>query len=408
MGQLPYKLPTIVRGKKYWHVAYFYEYPDIPGKYKKFQVKDGVNYVRDLDQREVEIQTLRKDIEIALKRGFNPFMSEQRIESQFFAEETILNLEEDRARVKPWTMIEGMKEFKKNCNQRNLSDNTIRTYNSFINNIEEWLIASENTEIKASEFSSDHALEFLNIYLAGEKLGSRSQEKLTSRTYNNHCVFFGTLFNRISKLEKKRIKDIRYSIDLDDLELKKDRAEKNRYYAPAIATKIKTELANHPDLYNYIKWIFYSCMRPREISLLQVQHIDLESRQIKAIAPTAKTGDRYVPICDELHDLIRKMKLTELPSGYYVFGKDGKPSPEKIYKDHFSGLYRSVKKKFKLDDKYTLYGWKHTRVVNLLAAGFTDPEVMSLTGHRDYQSFMAYRRELMVDTTTMKGKTMDF
>ena len=41
-------------------------------------------------------------------------------------------------------------------------------------------------------------------------------------------------------------------------------------------------------------------------------------------------------------------------------------------------------------------------------AGFTDQEVMSLTGHTDYKSFMAYKRELMVDTSAMKGKTIAF
>jgi len=35
----------------------------------------------------------------------------------------------------------------------------------------------------------------------------------------------------MEKLEKKQNKDLRYVIDLEDVELKKDRAEKNRYYA---------------------------------------------------------------------------------------------------------------------------------------------------------------------------------
>ncbi|MEL7587833.1 MAG: hypothetical protein AAGU19_14085 [Prolixibacteraceae bacterium] len=38
--------------------------------------------------------------------------------------------------------------------------------------------------------------------------------------------------------------------------------------------------------------------------------------------------------------------------------------------------------------------------------GFTDNEVMSLTRHSDYKSFMAYKRELMVDTSAMKEKTI--
>ena len=46
--------------------------------------------------------------------------------------------------------------------------------------------------------------------------------------------FFFTLFARIEKLEKKVDKEIRYAIDISEIELKKDRAEKNRYYAPVV------------------------------------------------------------------------------------------------------------------------------------------------------------------------------
>jgi integrase len=213
----------------------------------------------------------------------------------------------------------------------------------------------------------------------------------------------------MEKLEKKQNKGIKYQIDLQDIEMKKDRAEKNRYYSAVVALKVKKELAKNESLYNYVKWIFYSCMRPREIRLLQINHIDIQARQIKAIAPTAKTGDRFIPICDELMALIKSMKLMKLPLNYYVFGgKNGKPGKERLSRDLFTNSYKLIKDKLGLDNKYTLYGWKHTRVVNLLMAGFTDAEVMSLTGHSDYQSFMAYKRELMVDTSAMKGKTIEF
>lgn len=149
-------------------------------------------------------------------------------------------------------------------------------------------------------------------------------------------------------------------------------------------------------------------MRTREIQLLQIEHIDLEARQIKAIVPTAKTGDRFIPICDELEELIISMNLIDSPLDYYVFGRNGKASENKMKRHYFSERYKPIKDKLGLDNKYTLYGWKHTRVVNLLMAGYTDQEVMSLTGHRDYKSFMAYKRELIVDVSAMKGKTIKF
>jgi len=61
------------------------------------------------------------------------------------------------------------------------------------------------------------------------------------RTYNNHLRFFTTLFSRIEKLEKKQNKGIKYQIDLQDIEMKKDRAEKNRCYSAVVALKVKKE-----------------------------------------------------------------------------------------------------------------------------------------------------------------------
>ncbi|MBW8323771.1 MAG: tyrosine-type recombinase/integrase, partial [Prolixibacteraceae bacterium] len=274
-------------------------------------------------------------------------------------------------------------------------------YNSFINNFISWIEENGFGNMIAAEITERTIEDFLDQQY--------DEENWTPRTYNNHLKFFNTLFPRMEKLEKRENAKLKgYNVDLSDIELKKDRAEKNRYYSPVVAGKVKKELVRQPNLHAYVKWIFYSCMRPKEIIFLQINHIDISARQIKAIAPTAKTGDRFIPICDELLELIESLDLTKLPFNYYVFGKNGVPGPERMGRHYFTERYKPVKDKLGLDDKYTLYGYKHTRVVNLLMAGFTDQEVMSLTGHNDYKSFMAYKRELLVDTSAMKGKTIAF
>lgn len=395
-----YKEPKIVRAKRGWFIALPYEYPDTPGKYKRFEISAGINYIRDLDEREQEAQALLKEVKRALKAGFDPFFAG--MEEQFAKSITkkIEGIERTEGVVPMWTITEGIKNFQEYCIKKNLSNNTVRTYNTFITNFSSWLEENEMEELMASEITENTILGFLDE--------SFDEEGWTPRTYNNHLRFFNTLFSRMIKLERKENKEVSYHLELGDIEFKKDRAEKNRYYSPTVVNMVKRELKHMPELFRYVNWIYYSCMRTREIRLLQIKHIDLEARQIKAIGPTAKTGDRLVPICDELKDLILSMGIMKLPQDYYVFGKSGIPSANKVHKDYFSERYKPIKDKLGLDNKYTLYGWKHTRVVNLLMAGYTDQEVMSLTGHRDYKSFMAYKRELVVDTSAMKGKTIGF
>lgn len=83
-----------------------------------------------------------------------------------------------------------------------------------------WLEETEQTDALASTFDEERIFEFLDQQF--------DEEAWSPRTYNNHLRFFYTLFARMEKLEKKQNKDIRYIVDLEDVELKKDRAEKNR------------------------------------------------------------------------------------------------------------------------------------------------------------------------------------
>ena len=383
-----------------WRVVYEYQIPGQTGKFRKFYVRDGINYIHNLEEKELAAQQLRDDIDYALSFGFNPFLPQEILFQQMDEQQTILKAEKERKAQKPWTVPETVEKFLEYCRKCELSENTVRTYISFLNNLKKYVESMDNPHIPCSALTDQHIQEFLDYYFF--------EEEWTPRTYNNHAKFMSQFFGRAAKLEKKHNRNIAYEIDLTDLIFKKDRAEKNRYYSPIVAEKVKMELAKDPELYNYSKWIFYSCMRPKEIRCLKVQDIDLSSRQIKVPGPNGKTGDRFVPVCDELHELIQEMRIERADLNYFVFGKGQNIAPEQVYEDYFRRRYQKIKDLLKLDYNYTLYSWKHTRVVSLIAAGFDDNQVMTLTGHRDRAGFEAYKRELVIDNTVMKKKTINF
>ena len=397
MGQnVKYKEPKIIRAKRGWFIALYFMRPDKSG-YKRFEFSGGVNYITDLEERESTIQSMLTYLKKQLDNGFDPFFPE--IEDHYKEAIEKKKAEIENAETSgTWNLEFGLKRFIENCKERNLSENTIKTYNTYVRNFGEWLRKHGLMLTKCAKVDESFARRFLN-----ESFG---ENKWSPRTYNNHLSFLMVFFARVQKLEKRQNRKVDYILDLSDLEEKKTRAEKNRYYSGSVADKVKKELRKDPVMYNYVKWLFYSCMRPKEIRLLQIKNIDIHARQIKATAPTAKTGDRYIPICDELADLIKGMKLDKLPLDFYVFGEKGVSSSEIASRDYYTKRYKPIKDKLGLDDKYSLYGWKHTRVVTLLVAGFSDQEVMTLTGHTDYQSYLAYKRDLMVDSSKMKGKTV--
>ncbi|WP_437918600.1 tyrosine-type recombinase/integrase [Sphingobacterium sp. LRF_L2] len=396
MAKPVYKNVRIIRASSGdWRVVYEYEFPDKPGNYKRFYVRDGINYVHDSDEKEKAAQELKKDIEVALKNGFNPFLASTKMETSLRTEENRIISSHPSA----WTMQEAIDNFLAYCENINLKKTTLKKYKSQTKIFIEWY-NNLNINKLASEIDEGTMQSFLDY---GVKFN-----KWSPRTYNNYIDDLSVLFARCEKLEKRKNKEIKYLYDPYFLEKKRTHAERNRYYTPAVASLIKNAVKDDIELFRYIKWIFYSCMRPKEIHLLQIHHIDLDSRQIKVAGSIGKTGDRFVPICDELHELIAEMKLDQYPLDYFVFGRHKKTSDKVVGDDYFRNKFRPYKIKLKLDENYTLYSWKHTRVISLISAGFDDNQVMTLTGHRDRAGFEAYKRELVVDNSSMKGKTIDF
>ena len=58
---------------------------------------------------------------------------------------------------------------------------------------------------------------------------------------------------------------------------------------------------------------------------------------------------------------------------------------------------------------YGIYSWKHTRINDLLSAGYSDAEVIQLTGHKGTESYDTYKRSVGKHLESrIKGKTVSF
>ncbi|MBQ0735558.1 hypothetical protein [Aquimarina celericrescens] len=62
--------------------------------------------------------------------------------------------------------------------------------------------------------------------------------------------------------------------------------------------------------------------------------------------------------------IISEMNLSDYHPGDYLFGSNQTPSTTKIGENYMRKHFRKVKDLFEFGDDYTLYGFKHTAVVN--------------------------------------------
>lgn len=396
--QLKWKRPKIYRGKtgdvkEQWFVYYLFLNPETL-KYDRHKVYEDLNTFENLTDKENYASDMVRLIVRALELGFDPYMS--RVKNEILEEKTVETLR--KSAEKPY-LIEALKLFMKSKQDKKLAPKTLKGYRQFNLDIEGYLLESKQADITVEDFTQEIIMDFLET--ASDETG------WSPVTYNNHVDYIKTLIKWFSVRPRKWVNADNYLFGDDGIFYQIERVHTNRIYVDTVLTKLRKEVSKIPTLEYYCKFIFYSCMRPVEIQNLRVEDVDLSSRTIRIVG---KTNFRTIPISNELNEMLLTRHLEKYQPKDYVIGLRGKTGPKHFHADHWRNLFKPIKTKLELDHTYTLYGLKHTRVVSLLKAGYSDAEVMNLTGHRDTASFDKYKRELMsqMHNTRLKGDTISW
>lgn len=394
--QLNYRNPIIRRYSDQWFVEYYYRCPADLLQYgykewQRFKVYEDINRKKGQDKEDYA-KLLCDATLIALKdEGYNPFDA---IREQLKKENQVqLKL------INSTSLKAAFKQFLDNKRENGLSDDTIGTYESYISKFENYLNIIDS-HINVEDLDSAFIKEMLShLHKLHEWNGT---------TYNNHLNFWVTLLNWFEAKPRQWVKRSDFVIGVNqELEHKSSNPMKHQYFGNNVAEKVKEHLKEFPSVEIYSRFIYYSCMRPNEIRNLKVENIDLLGRYIKIVG---KTKSRTVPICDELAELLSSLNLDKYQLDYYVFGSNGVVSDKKHSENFYLRIFREkIRKPLKLSENFTLYGWKHTRVVDLINAGYKDAEIMQITGHSETSSYDKYKRDLMGNINSkLTGKTIGF
>jgi len=96
-----------------------------------------------------------------------------------------------------------------------------------------------------------------------------------------------------------------------------------------------------------------------------VADIDIEKDLIWISSKVSKTKKRdVVPIVPALKAVIEQMDLENYPKDFHLFGAYEEPSKEIMGEGYMYKHFRKVRKEFLLESDFTMYGFKHTVVVN--------------------------------------------
>lgn len=215
----------------------------------------------------------------------------------------------------------------------------------------------------------------------------------------NNINALSTLFNNLAKrgfLETNPFKGIERP--------KRAQTRKNIAFTTDEVDVIKRKaLETAPQLWKVIQVIYYTYLRPIEIGRLKVQNILPDQLKIFVPASMSKNNkDAYLELPEPLLPAFEGIE--NLPPDYYLFGKDGFPSPKKIGENWMRRKHREVLKLAKVTGEgKTLYSWKHTGVVEAYKAGIDIKAIQLQCRHHSIQQTDTYLKSLgFVENTNFR------
>jgi integrase len=259
------------------------------------------------------------------------------------------------------------------------------TYGNYIttqNTLFGWLDKNEIGGLLFKDFTTDVCFDFFDHLKVDRSVGNK--------TYNNYLGDLKAFFN----FYKKR--KIIIESALEDVSKKRTQSGKHIPFTndqfKAIREKC-IEVSEH-HLLLFVRFIYFTFGRPSEVRMLRVR--DIKTNTIFYRAEDAKNDKgQHVQIPLALEDQIIAHKLREYPPHYYIFSILGEPGEQPVGANYMYKHHKKVLDSLKMSDQdYTLYGHKHTGVINLFFAGADIKQIQMQCRHSNIAQTDKYLRDL--------------
>jgi integrase len=194
-------------------------------------------------------------------------------------------------------------------------------------------------------------------------------------------------------------------VDKKKIRSEVEAAPRNKPFNEEDNATIMTYLDVHDKMTAFFcRFIYYTCLRPGEISQLRLCNIDLTNRQIsiplRINKNTKKLEVEKIKIEDNLYEELKSLYIEKYPLEYYLCSKD-----EKIVGQYPIGsnvIYKRLNKTLKLlglDNKgYNLYSFKHFSNIQRYNSGWKILEIMKANRHSSITMTEKYMKDINRDT----------
>lgn len=255
---------------------------------------------------------------------------------------------------------------------KDLRPDTMRSYKSSCNTLQEYLDVKEMSDMYIQDFTVKDARRYLG-YLTETK-------ELRNVTYNNYLKTTRCFFQWAVEqcyIETNPLAGIKTKQKEEKIRTLVDPDSRRRIMA-------YLEERGETGFQLVCQLVFMSLIRPKEISMLRIQDIDMDKKCIHIKSHVAKTHySRTCAVSDEVIALLNKLHLEQYPKDYYLIGKGMMPSNEEISLPRFRKRWSVLRDDLGLPKEMQLYSLKDTGITEMLQANIPVITVRDHAGHHD-------------------------
>jgi len=262
------------------------------------------------------------------------------------------------------------------------------SFQNYLTSIEHFTkyIKSEGIDtMPVRNWKKTHAIRYIDFLI---KEGDKS-----ASTVNKYRAFLKALFTML--LERDYIQTNPW-IGFTKEKVVKTNA--NMAFTSAEMEKIIERLQNFdPEVLAFVKVMFYTFMRPKEIRYTRVKNVLLNNLKIIIPAEISKNRTRgFVDIPEQLLPTIQGLIQGKSPDEFLFQSKKSKIHG----KDTMWNRHREFLIALKLNDGHTLYSWKHTGVVQAYKNGVRIKSIQLQCRHHSIAQTDDYLKSLGIFENT--------
>jgi integrase len=366
--------------KKDWFVFYSY-FNSKTGKLKRFRIYKGLSKSFSKEERLQNAQSIINEYTCKLKSGWNPFLDEKTIYRQSY-EKIDRKIEELRKTNKCFSYF-SERFLKENNNV--LEPSSIWSYKSQFNTFLKFLREKGFEQVDINYYPNNIAEEFIIEYL-------KNRLNRSNTTANNYIIAMSRIYQYFMQKENSYIEFNPFK----KMKKLKQYSKPARYFKTATIEKLKTIIINHdPQLWLAILFQYYTFIRPKEIRLLQIRHINIEDAIIHLDSNVSKNKkNQTVVIPKPFLDFLKQIKVDQWPDDYYIISLKGHPHIKGVSKNYLGDHFRKIRDGLGLSKDFKFYSWKHTGAISLTRTGVSVREIQDHLRHHSLEVVQVYLQQL--------------